>query len=96
MTSGNFLLNDADEKRRVLSQPDFKHSIGGEMEGWGLYMAVNEELVSRIHWVVVKGICDWGHNKDKSWQPFAAAAAVDLLSWLLRYDDGLLSVLHPL
>jgi WD40 repeat protein/nucleoside phosphorylase len=41
-------------------------AIGGEMEGMGLYSAAHRR---RIHWIVVKAICDWadgnkGQDKD--------------------------------
>lgn len=51
-------------------------ALGGEMEAWGLFSAAENE---GVEWIVVKGICDWADgSKEKTHQPVAAAAAVDL------------------
>ncbi len=39
----------------------YPEAIGGEMEGTGVYAAAAEH----VHWIVVKGICDWGYNKGR-------------------------------
>ena len=90
MASGGLLFNDANERRRWLSQEDFKHVIGGEMEGWGLFVSADEDIGHRVNWVVIKGICDWGYKKVDGWQAFAAEAAVDVLAKCLAEDDQLL------
>ncbi len=55
-------------------------AIGGEMEGVGLYASAAE---AKVDWIVVKGICDWGHNKNnadkESWQKIAACNAARVL-----------------
>jgi nucleoside phosphorylase len=41
-------------------------TIGGEMEGAGLYAAASE---SKVDWILVKAICDWGDgNKSDDYQ----------------------------
>lgn len=36
--------------------------VGGEMEGSGLYVAATD---SKVDWILVKAICDWGFNKGQ-------------------------------
>jgi nucleoside phosphorylase len=42
-------------------QADHPEAIGGEMEGIGLQSSC---LSRSKEWILIKGICDWGHNKD--------------------------------
>ena len=74
---------------KLVDNPRFKQSlsegfpdaIGGEMEGAGLAAAAER---SRCHWILAKGICDWGDGtKSKRHQGFAAAAAVSLVQHVL-------------
>ncbi|MEU4160177.1 hypothetical protein [Actinoplanes sp. NPDC026670] len=50
-------------------------ALGGEMEGAGVYAAAAH---AKVDWIVVKGICDWGFDKNDDHHKLAAdnAAAV--------------------
>lgn len=82
VASGGFLLDNAELVSDLTRSPGFKDIVGGEMEAWGLYQAAKNALEDDhfvLHWIVVKGICDWGSGKTKGWQPLAAAAATHLV-----------------
>lgn len=52
--SGEKLLDNLEYLNQLIAaEPS---SIGGEMEGAGLYTAAHEE---KIDWIVIKAICDW-------------------------------------
>lgn len=59
--TGEFVVDDA--KFRKLIQQAFDHIsfIGGEMEGYGVYDEAQELECPAI---IIKGICDWGVNKN--------------------------------
>lgn len=68
--------------KQLTSRPAFMDAVGGDMEAWGMYQAIRKAATDQgiaFEWIVVKGICDWGFEKKKGWQPFAAAAAMDLI-----------------
>ncbi len=75
------LFDNLDARTAVLkAEPN---AIGGEMEGSGLLRALKR--VDRVvDWIVVKGICDWGYNKNvdpdekERNQEHAAREAADL------------------
>lgn len=59
MISGDTLVDDKDfveELQRV-----FPEAVGGEMEGTGLQASCHR---SKIEWILIKGICDWGYDKQ--------------------------------
>ncbi|MEN9867157.1 MAG: hypothetical protein RL748_2747 [Pseudomonadota bacterium] len=62
----------------------FGEAIGGEMEGSGVYAAVSAK---HVDWIVVKAICDWGHDKNQAdkdaWQRLAAHNAARVLKTAL-------------
>lgn len=63
MLSGGTVLSDIAERNKLISEVSQKDSdcIGGEMEGNGVYFACKNE---NIPCVVIKGICDWGAEKN--------------------------------
>lgn len=65
LLTGGTVLSDAHEKRLLMeaSKAMGREIIGGEMEGSGVYFACNGADKS-IPFVIVKGICDWGVNKN--------------------------------
>ena len=68
--SGEKLVDDSEFRATLLNlQPP---AIAGEMEAWGL-SAVCHEM--QKHFIMVKGICDWGMDKDKDVQEEAARNA---------------------
>lgn len=92
MATGGLLLNNEAFVHKLTEGLGFSDIIGGEMEAWGLYKAVEwaeTETGVAFQWIVVKGICDWGFGKESDWQPFAAAAACDLVHSVLSAPDAL-------
>lgn len=90
IATGGVLINNAALIETLNRSPDFRSVVGGEMEAWGLYQAVTIGVASldvAMEWIVVKGICDWGFQKTKGWQPLAAAAASDLVFTVLSNPD---------
>lgn len=65
LLTGGTVLSDADEKillnKAALDQG--VEVVGGEMEGSGVYFACHS-VTPDIPFLVVKGICDWGVNKN--------------------------------
>jgi nucleoside phosphorylase len=55
-------------------------AVGGEMEGSGLYVSATQ---GKVDWIVVKAICDWGHDKQHSqkdqWQILASKNAAQVI-----------------
>lgn len=86
IATGGLLIDHAVFVKLLAKSPDYKDIIGGEMEAWGLYQAV-EGTAFQSNWIVVKGICDWGFGKGDDWQPLAAAAAADLAYFVFSAAD---------
>lgn len=83
--SGEKLVDNPEFKQSLLE--DFPNAVGGEMEGAGLAAAAER---SRCHWILVKGICDWGDGtKNKQHQGFAAAAATSLVQHVLSQEGAI-------
>lgn len=82
LLSGEKLVDDSAFKADLLA----KHptAIGGEMEAAGIYAAAAR---SRLEWVVIKSICDWGDgSKSDDHQKTAAENASEVVDVLLRRD----------
>lgn len=60
---------------------EFPDAIGGEMEGEGLISSAHR---NGVDWILVKGICDWGYDKDDENQNRAATNAIKLVDLVLR------------
>lgn len=91
LLSGETLVNDLTTKRELLSR--YPESIGGEMEGAGLYAVAAD---AGVQWIIVKAVCDWGDGtKNSRYQPLAAAAAVSLLEHVLSKPDALDGMRRP-
>ena len=87
VASGSVLLNNRAAVERLKDeQPEL---IGGEMEAAGV-AAICERRSKR--WVMIKGICDWGFDKESEmkteYQQTAANNAVSILIELLRRYNG--------
>ncbi|MDI6100262.1 hypothetical protein QLQ12_16780 [Actinoplanes sp. NEAU-A12] len=80
-------LYDSRERRDQLKK-DRTRALGGEMEGHGLYAAAAD---ADVPWIVVKSISDWGVDRDKHYEPDAAAAnAADFVAHAVAlgaFDD---------
>ena len=81
--SGDKVVNDPVFKKQLLNR--YRRAIGGEMEGRGAYAACRHREISE--WIIVKGICDWGMNKEtptkEEDQILAARTAASLLEHVL-------------
>jgi len=64
LLSGNTLYDHKSLRNRMVkeSKTRAEKAIGGEMEGVGIYHAVE---LSKIDWILVKGISDWGYGKNR-------------------------------
>ena len=72
MLTGGTVLSDANEKDKLLSaaQRIGYTIIGGEMEASGIYYACKKIKGRDIPFMTIKGICDWGAEKN-SWKKVA-------------------------
>lgn len=62
--SGGSVVDEVEQKVKLLEAAEHRgieDVVGGEMEGSGVYLACDKE---KIPCVVIKGICDWGVNKN--------------------------------
>ena len=76
-------LSDSEEFVHHLRE-QFPDAIGGEMEGGGLLASAHRE---KKGWILVKGICDWGFNKEDGYQQQASLNAIDLVYFILNNSD---------
>jgi purine-nucleoside phosphorylase len=72
--SGEKLVDDEDFRSMLLGL--HPSAVAGEMEAWGLSAVCHE---AQKQFIMVKGICDWGMNKEKSHQEQAAQNACDFV-----------------
>lgn len=88
--SGQKLIDNLDFRESLKSL--FPQAIGGEMESIGVCTSA---AAAKVDWIVIKGICDWGHNKNneqkEAWQRLAARNAVIVLKAAI--DSG--PIYHP-
>jgi nucleoside phosphorylase len=88
--SGQKLVDNLDYRESL--KAIFTEAIGGEMEGTGVYVSAS---AAKVDWIVVKAICDWGHEKSQAdkdaWQKLAAKNAAQVLKAALE-GEGLYSV----
>lgn len=74
LMTGEKLVDDPEFVSDLLAiEPE---AVGGEMEGAGIYSAA---VPKQTNWGVVKGICDWGYDKDSRYQEIAARNAFDFV-----------------
>jgi nucleoside phosphorylase len=72
IASGEKLVDDRSFRDELkASQPP---PIAGDMEAWGLSAVCHS---AKIEFIMVKGICDWGFDKEKDKQPQAARNACE-------------------
>jgi nucleoside phosphorylase len=72
--SGEKLVDDEEFRATLLKL--HPSAVAGEMEAWGLSAVCHE---AQKQFIMVKGICDWGMNKDKDHQEEAAQNACDFV-----------------
>lgn len=78
VSSGALVNNEA--LKSLMFEPPFEEAIGGEMEAYGLYSAANWESVS--HWILIKGISDWGDGTKSEKDEFHYVAADNAAQFL--------------
>ena len=77
--SGNAVVKSAEERERLRTELDI---VAIEMEGSGIAEATWQ---TGRGYIVVRGVCDYANgNKEKSWQPYAAAAAAAFVKQLVE------------
>lgn len=87
IASGSVLFNNKNEVEKLKTkQPEL---IGGEMEISGVASSCQR---NNKKWIMIKGICDWGYEKDsdnkEKYQKLAAENSVNILvQFLERYSD---------
>lgn len=98
LLSGEKLIDNPEYKSKLLKA--YPTAIGGEMEGFGVYSACSNSSI--VHWIIVKGICDFADGKKargkERKQKEAAEASVNLClhvfnSRLAFEDTGLMPIL---
>ena len=60
----------------------FPEAIGGEMEGTGLQSSCHRDS---IEWILIKGICDWGYDKQNEHKSRDQKTAINNVSEYLIY-----------
>jgi nucleoside phosphorylase len=68
--SGQKLADDKEFTTGLIS--DFPDAVAGEMEGNAV---ASSATYAKVEWIVIKGICDWGIEKEDGWQDLAAKRA---------------------
>ena len=74
--TNDILVNDKELVKYL--QQNYPDAIGGEMEGCGLLANYNEK------WILVKAICDFGHDKSNDHQVDAARNAIEYVDMTLE------------
>ncbi len=67
LLTGGTVLSDTAEKLKLLeaaADRDYSNIVGGEMEATGIYYACQVYKDRSIPFIVIKGICDWGAEKN--------------------------------
>ena len=87
VASGSKLLNNKSEVERLKDKkPEL---IGGEMEAAGVASSCER---NNTQWIMIKGICDWGFDKESenkdNYQMVAAENAAQVLIKMLKLYNG--------
>ncbi len=82
IVSGEKLIDNKSEIEKL--KQSFPEAIGGEMEGAGMLAAAHRK---KTDWVLIKGICDWGYDKDDKHQVAAMENAASFLMFVLEKID---------
>jgi nucleoside phosphorylase len=87
LLSGEKLVDNLDYREHLKNL--HAEAIGGEMEGIGLYVSAYRQ---KVDWILVKGICDWGHEKNRGDkninQRIAAKSAATVVKAALDVRSG--------
>ncbi len=77
---GEYLVDD--EKLIRSLRKEFPEALGGDMESYGVRSACEKR---NVQWLVVKGICDWGYNKNVSSKDLDQATAAENAARFVHY-----------
>lgn len=72
--TGSKLVNNYAFKAKLLEDFSQFSPIGGEMEAFGIYTECRLNEISE--WIIIKGICDWGYNKDLNKEEYQKTASM--------------------
>lgn len=64
MVTGEFVVDSIEVRHSIFSPFQLFGIIGGEMEAYGIFEAVNGH--KNTHCILMKGICDWGAGKNET------------------------------
>lgn len=85
--TGSRLINNYEFRSQLLKDFSDYKPVGGEMEAQGIYSVCR--LYGVAEWIIVKGICDWGYEKENNkddYQVLAANAAVDYCFYVFSHN----------
>lgn len=77
LLTGGTVLSDTAEKLKLMeaaADRDYSNIVGGEMEATGIYYACQVYKDRNIPFIVIKGICDWGAEKN-GWEKVVGSQA---------------------
>lgn len=77
LLTGGTVLSDTAEKLKLLeaaADRDYSNIVGGEMEATGIFYACQVHKGRNIPFIVIKGICDWGAEKN-GWEKVVGSQA---------------------
>lgn len=83
--SGEETINNSNRVKQLKILLKNENVIGGEMEGAGIALALDE---TRIDYIVIKAICDWGYNKDNRKDEYQKHAARNSAMFLYDFFCG--------
>ena len=79
------LINDRTYMEKLKAQNHIHKHIGGEMEGGCLLSICKEEQYAKTHFIIIKGVADFGECKGDQWQITAAKAAANYVHFCLSH-----------
>lgn len=92
MLCGNKVIDNTEMMEKF--KQVYPDAIGGDMEGNGLAVACER---TGIEWILIKGICDWGHGKNDDNQDKAALQSFDFCLNLIKLaaaSDGIVTCVN--
>lgn len=95
MLTGEYVVDSLSFRNLIRSPFDAFGIIGGEMEAFGMFNALNgykRRFRHSIEGVMIKGICDWGVGKNqssinKSFKAYASEKKLDIPEFLVDTED---------
>jgi len=85
LLTGSELINNFQRKEDLVNHFKEYSPIGGDMEAFGVYSQCRQNSIDE--WIIIKGISDWGYNKNnnkENYQKIAANAAVEYCHFIFN------------